>query len=151
MRSVLLAILTAGIAIGQAQAETMVERGRYLVEVLAACGHCHTPRGPQGPIPEQHLAGGVVFTEAFGVAVSRNLTPEPETGLGSWSDAQIIAAINGVRPDGRVVRPPMPWPYFAGRIAPGDLQALLAYLRSLVPIHQWVPPPEPPPMKTAAE
>jgi hypothetical protein len=75
---------------------------------------------------------------------SANLTPDKETGLGTWSDAQIIQAIYGVRPDGRVLQPPMPWPYFAGKIAAEDLQALLAYLRSLQPITNKVPPPEAP-------
>jgi len=73
---------------------------------------------------------------------SAKLTPDKETGLGTWSDAQIIQAIYGVRPDGRVLLPPMPWPYFAGKIAAEDLQALLAYLRSLQPITNKVPPPE---------
>jgi mono/diheme cytochrome c family protein len=140
MRSVLLAILTAGVAAGQAQAETMVERGRYLVEVLAACGHCHTPRGPQGPIPEQHLAGGVVFTEAFGVAVSRNLTPDPETGLGTWTDEEIIRAIReGKSKDGHTLGPPMPFALYR-RISDRHVQAMVAYLQTLPPIkHEILP------------
>jgi len=54
----LMVLLALCVALSQVQAETTVERGQYLVEVLAACGNCHTPVGPQGPIHERHLAGG---------------------------------------------------------------------------------------------
>jgi hypothetical protein len=55
-------------------------------------------------------------------------------------DAQIVAGIYGVKRDGRPVLPPMPWPYYAGRIAEGDLKAIVAYLRSLPAIRNVVAP-----------
>lgn len=142
MRKVfLLALLCVAFALGQAQAQPTAERGKYLVEVLGACGSCHTPKGPQGDIPEKHMAGGFKLNEAFGVAVSSNITPDKETGIGKWTDGQIIAAIYGIRPDGRQLLPPMPWPYYKGKISDGDLKAILAYLRSLKPIQNKVAAP----------
>lgn len=116
----------AQIPAGGVGAETPVERGKYLVEVLGACGNCHTPKGtpkgPQGDLPDQHLA----------------------TGIGALSEGQIIAGIYGAKRDGRALLPPMPSPYYAGKIGKGDLQAIIAYLRSLPPIPNRVPEPEPP-------
>ena len=144
MRIPLISLVAIFVAIGQAEAQTSVERGKYLVEVIGACGNCHTPKGPNGDIAEKHLAGGFVIEEAFGKAVGRNITQDKETGIGGWTDEQILRAIYGVRPDGRALLPPMPWPYYAGRISAGDMKALVAYLRSLKPIKNKVPAPEPP-------
>src|SRR5215467_9453337 len=86
-----LAILVTGIS--SARAETPLERGTYLMRGIVACGNCHTPKGPQGELPGMELAGGVTFQEDVFAAVSPNITPDPETGIGKWTDAQIIAAI----------------------------------------------------------
>src|SRR5690349_1423121 len=67
-------------------AETELERGRYLVETLAACGNCHTPKGPNGPVPSKKFAGGDVIKHADFTAVTPNITPDPETGIGRWTD-----------------------------------------------------------------
>ena len=77
----------------QVQATTMVERGQYLVEVLAACGNCHTPRESSGKQHPLHLGGGFRIEEGFGIAIVPNITPDKETGLGMWTDAEIIRAI----------------------------------------------------------
>jgi mono/diheme cytochrome c family protein len=133
--------------------EDPITYGAYLAGPIAHCLSCHTPLGADGRRDMTRLfaggrllprVGGRLFPEPQGMIYSANLTPDPETGLGTWSDAQIIQAIYGVRPDGRVLQPPMPWPYFAGKIAAADLQALLAYLRSLPPITNKVPPLEAP-------
>lgn len=131
--------LIAGAAL-PASAASPLERGRYLVEVLGACGNCHTPKGPGGDLPGKHLAGGFQLDEAFGTWIAPNITPDPETGLGRAKDGEIIAALYGVRRDGGRVLPPMPSRHYAA----GDLQALVAYLRSLPPIRNGVPSPEPP-------
>ena len=57
--------LLAGTAL-PASAQSPVERGRYLVEVVGGCGNCHTPKGPEGDLPGKHLAGGFQAEEAFG-------------------------------------------------------------------------------------
>lgn len=122
------------------QAESAVERGRYIVEVIAACGNCHTPQGPDGPDETRHLAGGTPIEEPGMVAIPRNITPDMETGIGSWTDAQIIKAIReGVRPDGRVLGPPMPFGLYRN-ISDQDVAAIVAYLRTVKPVHNQ---PEP--------
>ena len=80
----------------------------------------------------------------FGKAITPNITPDKETGIGNRTDEQLIRAISGVSPSGRPLLPPMPWPYYAGKIADGDMKAIVAYLRSLKPIKNKVPAPEPP-------
>jgi mono/diheme cytochrome c family protein len=137
----LLVLLAVGVVMRQAQAETAVERGKYLVEVLAACGNCHTPIGPQGPIRELHLAGGQYIREdAFGLAITRNITPDPETGIGAWTDAEIIRAIReGKGKDGSTLGPGMPFGLYRG-ISDMDVSAIVAYLRTVPPVHNVVPP-----------
>ncbi len=136
----LLAILCALIAVGQARAEIAVERGKYLVEVLGTCGNCHTPKGPQGPIAEKHMAGGFKIEEPFGVAVTPNITPDKETGIGTWTDEEIIRAIReGKRKDGRTLGPPMAY-YLYRNLSDSDVRAMVAYLRTLKSIKNTVPP-----------
>ena len=85
-------------------AETQPERGRYLMSSIVACGNCHTPMGPNGPLPGQELAGGTVFDEQPFTAYAPNITPDKDTGIGSWTDAQIATAIrDGRRPDGSLI------------------------------------------------
>jgi mono/diheme cytochrome c family protein len=124
------ALLAAG-----ARAETPVERGRYLVETIGGCGNCHTPRGPGGVFAaDRHLAGGFVIEEKPFRAVASNITPDAETGIGKWSDAQILRAIReGIRPDGSVIGPPMPIELYR-RISDTDAKAMVAYLRTVKPV-----------------
>jgi mono/diheme cytochrome c family protein len=85
-----------------ASAQSPVERGRYLVETIGACGNCHTPKGPTGDLPGKHLAGGFQLDDSFGTWIAPNITPDPETGIGRWTDSEIIRAIReGKRPDGK--------------------------------------------------
>ena len=130
------AVALAALAVASgAAAETPLERGTYLMKSIVACGNCHTPQGPNGPLPGMELAGGLVFDEspAF-VAVAPNITPDVQTGIGSWSDAQIIAAIReGKRPDGTIIGPPMPIGLYRG-LSDGDSAAIVAYLRHSKPV-----------------
>jgi mono/diheme cytochrome c family protein len=117
----------------------LLERGRYLVQGIVACGNCHTPQGPNGPVPGQEMAGGMVFEEPVFRAVASNITPDRETGIGAWTDAQLIRAIReGIRPDGSVIGPPMPIGLYRG-ISDTDARAIVAYLRSVPPVRQAVP------------
>jgi mono/diheme cytochrome c family protein len=129
-----------GIALGHARAETALERGAYLVQGIAACGECHTPRDAEGRhIAAMEMAGGYQFDlMPLGKPVAANLTPDKETGIGAWTDAQIIAAIReGKRPDGTTIGPPMPIPFYR-QISDGDVQAIVAYLRALPPVRNPV-------------
>src|SRR5262249_57137314 len=95
------AALVFGWGAAGVKAETPVERGRYLVETIAGCGNCHTPRGPNGAfVPAKDLAGGFVIEEKPFRAVTSNITQDNETGIGKWTDAEIArAGREGIRPD----------------------------------------------------
>lgn len=130
----------------------LLERGRYLVEVVAICGACHTTRGPGGaPMAGMEQAGGRVFEERGFRAVAPNITPDPETGIGRWTDAQLASAIrDGRRPDGSTIGAPMPVESYRG-IADRDLAAMVAYLRAIPPLRhvvaersRYAAPPTPP-------
>lgn len=117
-----------------ARAETLLERGTYLVRHVAACGNCHTPKGPQGDLPGRELAGGLPITEEAFSVVSPNITPDKKTGIGNWSDAQIITAIReGRRPDGTLIGPPMPFMVYRN-LSDRDVKSIVAYLRSVKPV-----------------
>lgn len=121
-----------------AAADLQLDRGRYLVESIAGCGNCHTPQGPNGPLPGKALAGGLPFEEAAFTAWSPNISPDPETGIGKWSDEQITLAIrDGRRPDGSLIGPPMPFGLYRG-ISDDDVAAIVAYLRSVPAVKNMV-------------
>lgn len=129
-------------ALPAAAQNATVERGRYLVETIGGCGNCHTPKGPDGQdLPGRNLAGGQVLDEPnLFRAVAPNITPDAETGIGRWTDAQLARAIReGIRPDGRVLGPPMPFEFYRG-ISDADLAAMVAYLRTVPPVANQVEP-----------
>jgi mono/diheme cytochrome c family protein len=116
-----------------------VERGRYLVEVVGSCGNCHTPKGPQGDLPGQHLAGGFELEEDFGTWITPNITSDPDAGLGRWTDDEIVRAIReGRGRDGKTLGPPMPFELYR-RLADSDVRAMVAYLRTVPPVRNAVP------------
>jgi mono/diheme cytochrome c family protein len=118
-------------------------RGEYLATIMV-CGDCHSGRRPDGEIdPSFYLAGGTAGFEIPGLGVfwPPNLTPDMATGLGDWSAEEIAAAIReGVRPDGRILAPIMPYGFY-GRLTDTDVADLVAYLRSLEPVTYAVPVP----------
>src|SRR5262249_42250529 len=114
------------VGIGAASAQTPLDRGKYLMNSIVACGNCHTQQTPQGPVPGKELAGGTRFEEGFGVAYAPNITPDAETGIGKWTDQQIITAIReGKRPDGRIIGPPMPIALYRD-MSDEDVRAIVA-------------------------
>jgi mono/diheme cytochrome c family protein len=124
-------------------AETPLERGTYLMQSIVACGNCHTPKGPTGDIPGMELAGMSPFEDLPQFTVhSPNITPDKETGIGSWTDEQIIKSIReGVRPDGSIIGPPMPIGLYRG-LSDTDVEAIVAYLRSVKPVKNEIPKSE---------
>jgi mono/diheme cytochrome c family protein len=122
-----------------------VERGRYLTTIMS-CNDCHTPGYFYGsPDTTRVLSGSEIpWGGPWGVAYSANLTPDPQTGLGEWTDEQIMTAIRtGARPDGRQLAGIMPWANFA-HIEDEDLRAIVAYLRSIPAVVHDEPDPVPP-------
>jgi mono/diheme cytochrome c family protein len=122
-----LALLTvAAPARAEEDAET---RGEYLVRA-GGCFSCHTAAGGQ------KLAGGRALATPFGTFYSPNITPDPETGIGRWTDTQFLRALReGVRPDGANYFPVFPYPSFTG-ITDSDALAIKAYLFSLPAVRQ---------------
>jgi mono/diheme cytochrome c family protein len=138
-RIALATALFATVAI-EAAAETPVERGRYLVTTIGACGNCHSPRNAAGkPAAGRELSGGFEFDEpGLGHIVGTNITPDNETGIGKWSEAEIVAALrDGKRPDGTLIRPPMPIPVYR-QLSDGDAAAIAAYLKTIKPARNKV-------------
>ncbi len=93
--------------------DALLERGTYLMESIVACANCHTPKDPATgeEIEGMAYAGSFVITEPVFTAYAPNITMDVETGIGSWTDEEIIVAIrDGLRPDGTLIGPPMPSP-----------------------------------------
>jgi mono/diheme cytochrome c family protein len=136
-------LLSAGILLGTwqatlttAAAETLLERGKYLMDGIAGCGNCHTPKF--GPLKGVEFAGGFPFKEPVFDAFAANITPDKGTGIGSWTDAQLIKAIReGLRPDGSLIGPPMPFALYRG-ISDRDVKAMVAYIRLVKPVKNKV-------------
>lgn len=124
-----------------------VDRGRYLV-VLLGCGACHTNGAFDGaPDMDMALAGsqtGIAWTNPLGtkypgVVYPPNITPDEETGIGLWTDSQIAAAIRaGIGRHGNRRLVSMPWQGYA-RLSDDDVDAIVAYLRSIAPVEHRVP------------
>ena len=170
-----LAALTAAPASADPKtAPSRGERGAYLVMTMG-CNDCHTPlkMGENGPEPDMsrmltgHPEGVVMppapqlpagpwlwvgaatntaFAGPWGVSFTANLTPDPDTGLGKWTEKMFIDTLRTGRHQGigRPVLPPMPWPVY-GKATDDDLKAIYAYLRSLPPVKNHVPQPIDPP------
>jgi hypothetical protein len=91
------ALLLASFHGGSAQSPA--ERGNYLVNTIMACGNCHTPRNANGEtIAERAFSGGLTFTTPVFIVTAPNITPDVETGIGSWSDAEIKHVAGGGNP-----------------------------------------------------
>jgi mono/diheme cytochrome c family protein len=115
----------------------LVRRGEYLVRYVANCGHCHAAdpkKDSNGP-----LSGGMEFKNwRLGTIRASNLTPDSTTGIGVWSDAEIVRAIrNGEDRDGEVLAPVMPYASFNG-MSDRDALAIVRYLRTLPPVRNVV-------------
>ena len=132
-------LLAVQIGAADAQDDKLFARGKYLMEGVVACGNCHAARGDKGePLAARGLSGGMVFDEPPFKAYAANITPDPETGIGKWTDAQLAKAIReGIRPDGSVIGPPMPIEFYR-RMSDADLAAIIAYLRAQPPVKNAV-------------
>jgi mono/diheme cytochrome c family protein len=167
-----LATLKGRPLLGGGESDAAVQRGAYLVSIMG-CNDCHTPlklgpNGPEpdmsrmlsghpeeiGPLPNIKAAGpytysgfatNTAFSGPWGVSYTFNLTPDPNTGLGIWTEDMFLTAIRTGRHMGvsRPINPPMPWPAYRNA-SDEDLKAVFAYLRSIKPIVNHVPAYEPP-------
>jgi len=127
-------IATAGLLVGFGQVyagPTDIERGGYLVHA-GGCISCHTAE-KEG---SKRLAGGDALLTAFGTFYAPNITPDAQTGIGAWSDADFLRAMHeGSRPDGAHYYPVFPYTAYSG-LTTDDVLAIKAYLFSLPPARQ---------------
>jgi Cytochrome c len=128
--------------IATASAETLLERGSYLVNAVMGCDGCHTPRpGGVFDMTKRFSGGSQIWDEKNFTVRGSNITPDPETGIGSWSEADIKRALTeGVRPSGVPLAPQMPFAFYK-ILAPRDLDAVAVYIKSVAPLRNQVPPP----------
>jgi hypothetical protein len=161
---------------GPAPGKVSAEHGKYLVEAIGGCNDCHTPykMGDNGPEPDMtrmlsghpsdmsvtpppHLSGPwmaavsntfTAWVGPWGISYTKNLTPDKETGLGTWTEQQFIDTLRNGREQGRgrQLLPPMPWQDFR-MMTDDDLKSIFAFLKSIPPIKNKVPDPviAPPP------
>jgi len=144
-------VFPAPFARGETEAE-MIERGRYIATAIQGCG-CHTREKADGGKDENwHYAGSpnpappAVPPANAGWTSPRwkkiyasNITPDPETGIGKWTEVNFIRAMKtGITPDGRVLDAQMPWPSFQ-KVTDRDLKSLWAYLKTIKPIKNTPP------------
>jgi mono/diheme cytochrome c family protein len=134
IKSELAAILTAAIFLAAVDAlaqDELVERGQYLV-YAGGCISCHT-EDVDDAVP---LAGGRAMESPFGTFYSPNITPDTDTGIGSWSDDDFVDAFwEGVSPQGEHYFPAFPYTAYTG-VSREDLLAMKAYLFSLEPVRK---------------
>jgi len=157
MRTQLIVAAACGVAVNlrvptgflptEALAAKQLERGSYLVNMntVMACGNCHSLRDPQGKLTADNTL--LKFTTPAFMAIAPNITPDAETGLGTWTDEEIKRAlIHGLRPDhgpmaGTPLAPVMPANFNEG-LLPADVDAIIVYLRSVKPVRHPAPDPE---------
>jgi mono/diheme cytochrome c family protein len=122
-----------------------LEYGKYLT-TIASCGDCHTKMEKGAKVPGMHYAGGLRFEMRSGGEIySANITPDPETGIGRWTEAQFIDRFKSVAnaPEESLAlngrkNTEMPWRDYGG-MTTEDLSAIFAYLRTLTPVRHAVP------------
>jgi hypothetical protein len=130
----------------------LIARGRYIATAIQGCG-CHTREKSDGSKDENwHYAGSPNPAPPAGPPANagwsslrwkkiyaRNITPDPETGIGKWTEVDFIRAMRtGITPDGRLLDTQMPWNAFQ-KITDRDLKSLWAYLRTIKPIKNMPP------------
>ena len=121
-----------------------VERGRYIYTTFADCDNCHAERDYSrlfGPVDASRRGAGAVvpFAGLPGRIVASNITPDRETGIGTWTDGEKIRAIReGIGHDGGVLFPMMPYTQYR-YMSDEDVQSLVAYLNTLKPVSTPVP------------
>jgi hypothetical protein len=118
-------------------------RGKYLVDGVMACFGCHTdqdwskPGAP--PVAGKEGSGHVWAAQDLPWLIAPNITPDKETGIGSWSDDALARAIReGIGQDGRVLFPTMPYPSYR-RMSDEDLASVIVYVRSVPAVRNQLP------------
>jgi mono/diheme cytochrome c family protein len=140
IRLMLGVVATVALA-GSASAQSSVERGSYLMNTIMTCANCHSPKGPPAATAGKDYSGGLSWDEPPFKVTAPNITTDKETGIGDWTDAQIKTMIlTGRKPKGVQEAEVMPTKFYP-ILTSGDLDSVVAYLRTLKPIKNKVPDP----------
>jgi mono/diheme cytochrome c family protein len=141
-RTWLVALVFGVAVVGTANAQSdLVKRGDYLVNGILTCGNCHSPKGPTGDIPGKLFSGGLSWDEPPFKVTAPNITQDKETGIGGRTDAQIKTLLRtGIRPNGVHIAMIMPTGFYH-IMTDRDLNAVVAYLRTIKPISNKVAEP----------
>ena len=124
-----------------AVAQNATERGSYLVNTIMTCGNCHTPKGPPAAVAGKDFSGGLTWDEPPFKVTAPNITQDKETGIGAWTDAQIkTMLLTGKNPHGVQEAEVMPTAFYP-ILTSGDLDGIVAYLRTLAPVKNKVADP----------
>jgi len=141
MIRLMLGLVAAALVTSSAMAQSAVERGGYLVNTIMTCANCHSPKGPPAAVAGKDYSGGLRFDEPPFDVTAPNITPDKETGIGNWTDAQIkTMLLTGKNPHGIQEAEVMPTAFYP-ILTPGDLDGIVAYLRSLTPVKNKVADP----------
>jgi mono/diheme cytochrome c family protein len=141
MHKWMLGFVAAAAIVSQADAQPAVERGSYLVNTIMTCGNCHTPKGPPAAVAGKDFSGGLTWDEPPFKVTAPNITQDKETGIGDWTDAQIkTMLLTGKNPHGIQEAEVMPTAFYP-ILTPGDLDGIVAYLRTLAPVKNKVADP----------
>jgi mono/diheme cytochrome c family protein len=136
----LLVALSATVSTAQAQFD-LVKRGDYLVNGIMSCGNCHTPKGPPAAIAGKDFSGGLSWDDPPFKVTAPNITPDKNTGIGNWSDADIKKVLRtGELPNGVHVAMVMPTGFYH-IMTERDINAVIAYLHTLKPVSNKVVDP----------
>jgi mono/diheme cytochrome c family protein len=118
-----------------------VKRGNYLMNTIMTCANCHSPKGPPAAVAGKDYSGGLSWDEPPFKVTAPNITPDKETGIGTWSDADIKKLLlTGKRPNGVQVAEVMPTAFYP-ILTEGDLNGIVAYLHTLKPVRNKVADP----------
>ncbi|MGB7259479.1 MAG: c-type cytochrome [Pseudolabrys sp.] len=141
-RTGLLALAAAMFFAGGASAQSdLVKRGDYLVNTIMTCGNCHSPKGPPAATAGKDFSGGLSWDEPPFKVTAPNITQDKDTGIGIYTDADIKKLLRtGVRPNGVSIATVMPTGFY-GIITDHDMDAIVAYLRTIKPVKNKVPDP----------
>jgi mono/diheme cytochrome c family protein len=122
-------------------AQTPVERGNYLVNTVLTCGNCHTPKGPPQAVAGKDFSGGLSWDEPPFKVTAPNITQDKATGIGNYTDAQLKTVLRkGIKSNGVPVAMVMPSGFYE-IMTERDLNAVIAYLKTVKPVGNKVPDP----------
>jgi mono/diheme cytochrome c family protein len=124
-----------------ALADSPLDRGSYLVNTIMTCANCHSPKGPPAATAGKDFSGGLSWDEPPFKVTASNITQDKETGIGAWSEADIKKLMRtGLRPNGVPIASIMPTGFY-DIITDSDMDAIVAYVRTIKPVSNKVPDP----------